>query len=729
MYSNLKCIFLYFLASSFLLLSCHKEDKNLDSSDTSQTQKAPTFPNSINRISSVAKSGTPVQTVIGQELVNPYTVENMTAAWNQIYPEHQVSQLPVTDIYMKFAPQSIEQLTALQDAIDAYDVFANHDLASDPTLTNYPLAHEIITMGDYYHDSKVPPGEVTYQYAVVKPGFQVPAGIPYEVVAELVNAPYSSYLTAEAFRRAGVTYIDNYGEEVVFCDPSCPAYPACLAHNQDCEGSNDDGIYELPLPCLPGYNTWPYCMPVLSPASPLGPIPAPGGGTTCNCPGSGNPLKPEGCILVEDTQLGMEGVDKIRVHVTDIFSLFHTAAETSTNGCWKINRSFNLGARPTVIWRNDRVLMKGIFGVNFIQFGIPLQHSIGYNGSPPYNNYEIQYTRPTNNDNNDRNTMYWYASTGNNAIFEFDYYAAQEGFQTAPSQLKVLVANMGSAASAPMFSQMNNNIIYFGTTSIGVGATAITIGSAVEFLYAPAVVIPGLSLYTLYNLPDIAYGYGGRINSLATSDIVKRTFYHEMAHAAHYQGLPSGSKAGYWFDNVARIIQNDFNNTNPPYGYPNTTGAEQCAIIEAWGFHIGSYMADLQYGTQNAFASGGSNEDIKQKRRFIYQHTGSSSGLEIFNPNNTADPDAWLADGLFLDLMDNRVHNGPPLNIRDAIDDYNGSTLVNINDNVEGISNASIYSAITSGAPTSMSTVKAGLQTSYPSKSTDIYNLFGHYGY
>ena len=62
----------------------------------------------------------------------------MTAAWNQIYPEHKVSKLPTTDIYVRFEPTDIEQFTAIHEAVSTFDAEASDPLDNDPTVYDYP---------------------------------------------------------------------------------------------------------------------------------------------------------------------------------------------------------------------------------------------------------------------------------------------------------------------------------------------------------------------------------------------------------------------------------------------------------------------------------------------------------------------------------------------------------------------------------------------------------------
>lgn len=46
------------------------------------------------------------------------------------------------------------------------------------------LLHDVLTEGTGYHDPSIPEGQITWQYTTVKPGFQFPSSVKYEVLDE-----------------------------------------------------------------------------------------------------------------------------------------------------------------------------------------------------------------------------------------------------------------------------------------------------------------------------------------------------------------------------------------------------------------------------------------------------------------------------------------------------------------------------------------------------------------
>ncbi len=107
--------------------------------------------------------------VLGKKLKDPYSVENINRALHQIYPtrgeRHDVTP---TDLYVRFLPKNEEEYNRL--------------VSSGMDLMDHPLDYQILQDGDYYVDPQVEPGQITWQYAVVKKDFRFPDGIHHEIL-------------------------------------------------------------------------------------------------------------------------------------------------------------------------------------------------------------------------------------------------------------------------------------------------------------------------------------------------------------------------------------------------------------------------------------------------------------------------------------------------------------------------------------------------------------------
>lgn len=184
-----------------------------------------------------------IPTLLGDLRTNPYTVSNMTAAWNSLYAG-TITTLPATHLYVKFTPQDLDEMELLR--------------LTGEMLYDFPLEYEVLEMGDYYPQEGLGPTDMLEYYAVVEPGFQSPI-TGYLVLAELVIPRYDCYLTAEAFRRTGNEYI-RYQRQTNGtwtqsslpggCQPGSAGYPECLLGD-----GTDPGSGELAIPCEPGSPT------------------------------------------------------------------------------------------------------------------------------------------------------------------------------------------------------------------------------------------------------------------------------------------------------------------------------------------------------------------------------------------------------------------------------------------------------------------------------------------
>ncbi|WP_271783019.1 hypothetical protein [Aquimarina algiphila] len=111
--------------------------------------------------------------VLGNKLENPYSIENMTQAYQNLTDGLRtgITAPNKTHYYVRFDPRTEEKLDLLKN---------------DKTLElfSYPLDYEIAQGGDYYHDPQIPIDKATYQYATVPVGYRFP-DVSYKILSEL----------------------------------------------------------------------------------------------------------------------------------------------------------------------------------------------------------------------------------------------------------------------------------------------------------------------------------------------------------------------------------------------------------------------------------------------------------------------------------------------------------------------------------------------------------------
>ena len=164
-----------------LLYSCHNDEDFIEETEnkTKEAESTYSFGEKI---------------ILGKQLENPYTLEVMKQAWENIQNSEYASYGKInsridfkpTHKYIKFIPTNSEELNIIEkdSTIIAYD---------------YPLDYEIIQMGDYYHDPKVPLNMPTYHYACFEIGRPIPRGIKYEILSNELFIPNIEIFGEELF--------------------------------------------------------------------------------------------------------------------------------------------------------------------------------------------------------------------------------------------------------------------------------------------------------------------------------------------------------------------------------------------------------------------------------------------------------------------------------------------------------------------------------------------------
>lgn len=181
--------------------SCKKNDVYNERFDISKTT-ATSFQNKNRSIRPI---------ILGEQKENPFSLENMTIALDtlrKIVDEDSNSafkvkavdeiELKATDIYVRFLPK---------------DSLEYKQLKSDTTLIlfDFPLDYEIVQNGDFYKDTTVNT-QFTWYYATVKPGYQPPSDIEYEVIEELFIPENSEYYSEEPVESSDAQYVKSESE-------------------------------------------------------------------------------------------------------------------------------------------------------------------------------------------------------------------------------------------------------------------------------------------------------------------------------------------------------------------------------------------------------------------------------------------------------------------------------------------------------------------------------------
>lgn len=550
--------------------------------------------------------------ILGQQLPNPYTVDNMQAAVNILYGGN--FPISVSHLYVRFKPSSSEQLMTL-------------DETEDLELQDYPIDYELIQEGDFYQDPTLGTEDFHWLYTVVPANYNFPLGIQHEVLEQLYLPENNEILKdlAESMM-AGAQYsserINNLSfvkinrEDVLVesfnYTPECPCEP------------------DVPCP------VWPDCEQ--------------GGG------GTPPPTLPSGIYVEEQTVCNQPTrilpLRQVNVVAKRWFKFWR--GYTDNNGKFTITKNFRNEVKVIVKTKNSNARVSKVRGIRLWQMLFPCRKRVGvFNGSD-LPSIRYVFTKPTDGSAHNKELAFWTAATTHNSIIEFRDYTTEFGLTQPPTNLHVMVTNWGfmeNAGAAPLWNKCNNN------TLPAVFATF--------FIANSNFVLAGVSVLTtvLKNQIDMIIGYKSTdYNCFLTSSQLRSVVYHELGHAQHYSQVGCNFWAQYRNAIVTELSKLDQINFHP-YGTGNDqTTAPILATGEMWGNHIEKWYGEWHYGNGGAVAA-----NFFSRLQGLEFFNDASSGLnanlwsiENFNPRINqlfgipVDPHQWIPQGLPYDLLDNR---------------------------------------------------------------------------
>jgi hypothetical protein len=541
----------------------------------------------------------------------------------------------VTHKYVRFKPGNCRQYSTLIDL--------------DIDLSDYPLDYEVIEEGDYYNDGVTPAESIPWLYAVVPASFTPPSGITYEVLQQ-IHVPALGSIENEAFRITGNPSDNN----------SCSSSATTVADGDTLTNTINGGAVpnsEPPGGCPPGTHfSGGSCVP--DAVQPPSPAPA---------------LTPSGTITVYDLARNeSRPLRNALVVAKRFFKIEHTS--TNNQGQFSLNKEFNK-VKILVSMTSAQGIIRALRRARLWQMLRPVEINFGkFRGTLNDQFFTIDY----NGDARSVGARSWAAATAHNNLQEYRDYATQQGIGAQPNMLKVLMTNwkrQSNTGAAPLYcirsitSIPNPFLSYY---FIG-DAAAVNGGFGVLAVVLAADI-------------DISMGYNDGNNGTIGSSAISETMFHECTHAAHFVkwGLTQ-------YANFVNAEVSEISGANPPYGNKTSVNSPRIALGESWAYHMGHYLANLKYGGD---ASKPQEQGFVYGNGDIYNLYGSRVAigtglpqhlnlLEDFNSQRTGtDPFAWIPQGLYYDLIDNRND----LTVTPA--------RVGVNDNVSGYTNQQFFNAL-----------------------------------
>jgi len=342
-------------------------------------------------------------TILGDDILNPYTLPNMTQAYYNVHGSNPSPALPVTHYYVKFSPSSLSQLAALED--------------EDIDLSSYPLNKELLFEGDYYLQPGKAIEDIPDLWAVVPVSYIFPSAIPHTIITEMYITDDLPVLEDEALYLTGnlgddpTNYRENSGT-----DPQCP----CFDPSQPCP-------------------VWPDC----------GGGGGGGGGGSTNCS-----HYPKGKITVQNklaTDFSYRGVRNVRVVIRRTFKVDRIF--TDNNGNFASTKYFRNKYTILTKFKNQYARIGRIRPFAIWEQFFPIKINFGRWKNLPCN-YEFKIDNPTATGT--IQTSHWAAATTLNGVQEHREMSIEENVGLPPTEMHILLAKnkSGNAGNTYMYNKI-----------------------------------------------------------------------------------------------------------------------------------------------------------------------------------------------------------------------------------------------------------------------------------
>ncbi len=581
-------------------------------------------------------------TILGKKRQNPYTVQVVSQALGNLL--HQQSgksgdatvglmNMQPTHEYYRFKPANVGELMDLEET--GFD------------LWDFPLDTDVEYLGDYYHDPTVPADQITWMYTCIPIGVSFPASIQHEKIADLF------------------LFDEDSGDEWDWdpWDPTecieCPdptedcwdpwGRPTCgtMARRSPKGKSGDEQLRTVGITKEALYDE---VMRLTGNEDEM--IHPNQLGKQIDAPvAPARRYRPAGRITVTDTDnqtTTTVGVQGLLVKSRRWFKLDHTY--TNATGNFSIGKQYRKAAVIITKFKNNNVTVRGV-SPDFATFirpwetVFPIKKNIGkFTGTSMEN---LTYNFPYNPSRTSNEAMCFAAATTLNAVAEARQFNTQLGIAQVPTQMCIWISNRfggEASATAMMARQIHGNFM-------PPNSDAATMVNSDVLNFIGNVTHKGIITQIMArNSPDISLKYGMHIDAEQTrfTAEISNDALHELSHASHMAQVGGL----YWKDRVHNAYAANFIAHGDAYGEKGNTREGIVAVVEAWGYFMGSTLNRLKYFTDNPVIAQNELDRLENQR-------------PLANPTSHFN---WIPYGMLHDMTD----NGEPLftGVTDQVNTY-----------------------------------------------------------
>lgn len=679
----------------------------------------------------------PGETKLGRELTNPYSVEVMRKAadlldGSQAVNTKAASVIQTTHYYLKVQPEGG------QDFVDLMD-FAE---ANEFNFEAQPVNYEVLYIGDDgYVDAKVSSNDIPPLYGTVTVKAYNSASFLRNMGVQILDRLYldeDGYATPLTYTAYVISGNERDYEAIDGnCHPDCPNWPACLDEPvltcdpevpsseistlqpleygqvpdnfpsyilDDAMGQNGefslricddviggrpnckDGCYAVleEIAHEPGACRYVCrCPPVVDP-------PSDPNASTCGCSTSSDKRKPGGKMILVDTQLGEEGLRRVKVRSTRFrWGFLWKSTDTDDEGCWNIDRKYRVKRGKIQVVFKDRVSNRAVIrSFRGLRAWNAFLEAVDYTwyltrDDNQWNNLCLKIE--DDSDNTSLKEQTFVAATTSNGIHEF--YDDHSSL-ASPGKTSFLIHTINqSLNAAPMYRRMDKQ--------------TISTSDITDWFSVYGIQYSGpLAIYWKVAKPDVFLSFGDN----EKSDEKKNTVYHELAHVAQYHKLG----ILWWRQYVSAYIDVSLAGQRGEsiYGTGSLPDAGRFEIAEGLANALADYMTGQQYGINHSQGGlFGTNVWAREAEKVTFHYL----------------PTNYIPRGLFYDLLDSSTF---PANVGSSAE------ATGVTDRVSGISFETQYNTLNPFV-TDVASYKSSLlrRGGLGSSTADINTLFGSYGH
>ncbi len=612
------------------------------------------------------------ETKLGELKPNIYSFSNVQKALNGLLSAKSgsagsgISQQAVINpshLYVRFAPQTMEQLLRLEEA--------------DFVLYDVPLTADIEVEGDYYQDPAIPEDQITYQYTLVPDGYPLPTDIPYTVLDQIFLYTDDDGEAQEPDPWAGGELCENWD----------PLHYACFVP-EVVPGPNQQRAGGAPLLQLRQFYSakGDAVRKATSTIKMLGIRPADLYDATAKlikfdpdtdgaelAQHNSERYRPEGFVSAFNTELSAN-VPLYGIQIRSRNFLKLGVDFTNENGYFRITKGYKKRANVKAVCRNGLASVRSLHTWwQPWRAVLTTRHTMGNYSRTALENVNFVFVRDPNSGTH--TARKWAAFTALSTLAHAWVKNNADDFPYNFPYVKLLLTDAPTETGiAPMSTYLIKQQTGAAEVRVFFGALKDVIKKElkIDFPFFSDLLKAAADAV----LPDLVYAYGGPNGTTTLSSrALQNGIYRQAGRATHYYALfktisPLGDAASnYWWTVQKQMFANRVNNDAPPFGQKTGPHAGKIAVIESYAYYYGNLRNSERYSTPIFSPLGGLPYRDAERNQIENSRVRNNVAIAVMGSGLNTWYEGWIPCGLLHDVGD-VGENSAFTGITDAANEY-----------------------------------------------------------